>query len=393
MKRLHILGLTCVCLGIAAMLLFRVSTHAIAARPSSCGSWNVVPSPNGTNNMNNDNTLSGVATISATDIWAVGDYTLNIYHYSFQTLIEHWNGTNWSIVPSPNVPTLNNILNGVTAISATDIWAVGDTFSETQEGASTLVEHWDGTTWSIIPSPSPIEYSGFSGVAAISATDIWAVGSGREPNYGNEGVGLLIEHWNGSQWSVVPSPTSIGTLNSVTAISTNNVWAVGMTGSGPSASLIEHWDGTQWSIVQHPDPPERRVELRGVAAVSATNIWAVGSYGSNNFAAATLFEHWNGKKWNIVPGVPKPRGVVLTSVAVLSPTNIWAVGGIGVGTITEHWNGSTWSVVASPSPGYSTGFDAVASVPGSNYVWAVGGARYITANDNNVGNTLTAYYC
>ena len=42
-----------------------------------------------------------------------------------QTLIEHWNGTTWSVVASPNVGTQLNGLNGVTAVSTSDIWAVG----------------------------------------------------------------------------------------------------------------------------------------------------------------------------------------------------------------------------------------------------------------------------
>lgn len=402
MKRLHVLGLTCVCLGIAAMLLFRANTHAIAASQSSCGSWNYVPSPNLSRTAIPptyswsvpENILSGVATISANDIWAVGTYIPNSgwspSQVPLQTLIEHWNGTSWSIIPSPNVPSVNNMLKGVTAVSATDVWAVGDTFVGGQYGSSSLVEHWDGTSWRIVPSPNPIEYSGFSAVAAVSATDIWAVGTGL--NYESESLGLLIEHWDGSQWSVVPSPTSTGSLNSVTAISTNNVWAVGMTGNGPSASLIEHWDGSQWSIVQHPAPSDDRVELYGVAAVSATDIWAVGLYSNHSIHTGTgLFEHWNGKKWSIVPP-PTSGGVTLSAVAAISPTDVWAVGTFfynGTTNLTEHWDGTTWSIVPSLNNG---NFNAIASVPGSNYVWAVGYAGYTTPNAN-VDGTFTAYYC
>jgi hypothetical protein len=78
---------------------------------------------------------------------------------------------------------------------------------------------------------------------------------------------------------------------------------------------------------------------------------------------------------------------------VVSATDIWAVGNTysnGVTTtLTEHWNGTTWSLV--PGPGNS--FNAVASIPGSNYVWAVGNADYDTTNGNTPTDTLTAYYC
>ncbi len=387
MKRLHILGFICVCLGMAAMLLFRANTHTIAARPSSCGSWNVVPSPNGANNINSDNILSGIATISADDIWAVGNFSTDHFSSPEQTLVEHWNGTSWSIVPSPNVPSVNNILNGVTAVSATDIWAVGGTSPIGRGNTGTLVEHWDGTSWSIIPSPNLGNNSKFFGVAAVSASDIWAVGSDNSMS--------LIAHWDGSQWNIVPSPTSAGILNSVTAISTNNAWAVGMTGYlPPSASTIAHWNGSQWSIVQHPDPPYRRVTLHGVAAASATDIWAVGNYGQTNFFNDTLIEKWNGKKWNIVPGAPTSGDVSLNAVAVVSANNIWAVGSAVGQTLTEHWNGNTWSIVPSPAPGkFGNNFYSVASIPGSNYIWVVGNSRYTTTAGGLPTNTLTAYYC
>ncbi|MHB8598723.1 MAG: beta propeller repeat protein [Ktedonobacteraceae bacterium] len=382
MKRLHFLALTCVCLGIAAMLLFRANTHAVAASPSSCGSWNVVHSPNipGYGNTLNTSTLSGVATISANDIWSVGESYLDRETPS-QTLIEHWNGTSWSIVHSPNVPSVYNSLNGVTAVSTNDVWAVGGSNDET------LIEHWDGTTWSIVPSPNTGTADVLSGVSAVSANDIWAVGQA----YLNP---ALIEHWNGSQWSVVPNPVTFSSLYSVTALSTSDVWAVGVYQYG---TLVEHWDGSQWSVVPSPNPPSYgRIILSGVAAVSATNIWAVGEYGTNSVHSGTaLIEHWNGKKWSLVPAAPTSERVALLAVAVISPTDIWAVGDTyEINTFTEHWNGTTWSVVPSPYPNVSfNSFDAVANIPGSNYVWAVGSADYITTNGNAPTDTLTAYYC
>src|SRR5206468_9107024 len=85
-----------------------------------CLPWEVVSSPNvGTS----DNQLRGVAAVSANDVWAVGDYSNGTGHQ--QTLVEHWNGTAWSVVPSPNVGTGHNVLNGVAAVSANDVWAVG----------------------------------------------------------------------------------------------------------------------------------------------------------------------------------------------------------------------------------------------------------------------------
>src|SRR4051812_41226283 len=49
----------------------------------------------------------------------------------------------WSLVSSPNPGTSSNVLNDVEVVKANDVWAVGG-----QQG-HTLVEHWDGTSWSV----------------------------------------------------------------------------------------------------------------------------------------------------------------------------------------------------------------------------------------------------
>ncbi len=373
MKRLHFLGLTCVCLGIAAVLLFRANTHAIAASPSSCGSWNIVPSPN-----NGNSVLSGIATIAANDIWAVGTSQPSNKIYS-KTLIEHWDGTSWNIVPSPNVPSTGNALSGVAAVSATDIWAVG---SAGKYGTS-LIEHWNGTTWRLVTGPNLRGSLVLSSVAVVSATDIWAVGNG----YADHQGGTLVEHWNGTTWSIAHDAGPVeATLYGVTAVSASDIWAVG---SGPFGPLIEHWDGTTWRLVKNPKLSYYNY-LYGVAAVSASDIWAVGP-GSKSHA---LIEHWDGTKWSVVASA-LAKGGTLHAVGVVSATDIWAVGYYSAGTLTEHWNGTTWSIVPSPNPGdYTNSFYAVANIPGSNYFWALGEAEYSTTQyQYGYRSTLTAYYC
>src|ERR1700730_11358503 len=120
------------------------------------------------------------------------------------TLTQHWNGTNWSVVPSPQVNTFS-YLYGVAAVAANDVWAVG---YDAQNGGSpvnsTLILHWNGTNWTVVPSPNPAAYNRLFEVRAVSANDIWAVGF-RTDCQGCAGHSL-IEHWNGTVWSVVSSP-------------------------------------------------------------------------------------------------------------------------------------------------------------------------------------------
>ena len=91
------------------------------------------------------------------------------------TLTEHWNGTAWSVVPSPNISSGNNNLFGVAAVSTTDVWAVGE-FVAPSGVEQALIEQWNGTSWSVVSSPSAGGSNVLSGVAIISANDIWAVG-------------------------------------------------------------------------------------------------------------------------------------------------------------------------------------------------------------------------
>ena len=236
------------------------------------GTWKIVSSPNvGTGTYGNQ--LNGVAMVSANDVWAVGfsPHPSGTPQYIRQTLIEHWNGSNWSVVSSPNPAGKTYVvLNGVDAISANDIWAVGHSGDPSSIPLQTLTMHWDGKSWSIIPSPSPGTYNGnvLTAVSAISSNDVWAVGWYQSGQTGQEG-GALTMHWDGANWTVVPNP-SRWTLHGVMAISSNDVWAVG-------EQSILHWNGTNWSTVSFPPPPGDSYQtLRGISATSASDIWAVG---------------------------------------------------------------------------------------------------------------------
>jgi len=241
--------------------------------------WSIVASPN---NGTSSNYLNGVTCASASDCWAVG-YAFSVSLLNYQTLIEHWNGTSWSIVASPNTGTLQNVLRGVTCASASDCWAVGDYWNG---GAfQTLIEHWNGTSWSIVTSPNTGTFGdALFGVTCASAADCWAVG--------NSDPQTLIEHWDGTSWSIVTSPntgTGDNILNGVTCASASDCWAVG-TVSDAGQTLIEHWDGTSWSIVTSPNG----TAFTGVTCASASDCWAVG------WGPRTLTEHWDGTSWSIV---------------------------------------------------------------------------------------------
>src|SRR6202140_5171831 len=134
------------------------------------------------------NKLNAVLALAPNDVWAVGISTpvAPTKRAATRTLTEHFDGTSWAVVPSPNVgpnsANQSNRLLGLTANSANDIWAFGSYFAADGSGHQmTLLLHWDGTSWTVASSPSPTK-GGFpcdllwAGVAP-SPGDVWILGS------------------------------------------------------------------------------------------------------------------------------------------------------------------------------------------------------------------------
>ena len=290
----------------------------------------------------------GVGADSASDVWAVGGTS---WFSPSAPFIEHWNGSAWTQVPVQD-PSGGGILSGVAAISPDDAWAVGlvGPGPGIPSPVKPLIEHWDGTSWTITKFPEPAGGGAFGSVSATSPDDVWAVGSTGPTSEGQHHQ-TLIEHWNGRAWTRVPSPDVAGGpnyLNSVSATSYRNAWAVGATGfANNDATLIEHWNGTAWTVVPSPTP-DGDAQVMGVSATRRANAWAVGMTRGRTCRpnCATFIEHWNGTAWTQVPS-PAPAGAGLEALLSVSATgrhNAWAVGTIGYArTLQIHWNGKTWS--------------------------------------------------
>jgi hypothetical protein len=288
----------------------------------------------------------GVAAGSASDVWAVGGtYWFRPTH----TLIEHWNGTRWARVPSPS-PSGGGLLSAAAAISPDDAWAVG--YAGPGPGIPSptvpLIEHWNGTTWTMADFPKPADGGQFKSVTATSATDVWVVGYTGPASEGTNHK-TLIEHWNGKTWTRVPSPNAAGgysSLNGVAAASPDDVWAVGATNfADHQNTLIEHWNGKAWTLVSSPTPTGD-AQLEGVSATQRT-AWAVGMARPTTCdpRCTTVIEHWNGTSWTQTPS-PNAQGNlnILLGVSAIGSTSAWAVGSTDYSaTLIAHWNGKTWS--------------------------------------------------
>jgi hypothetical protein len=342
-------------------------TRAARAQAPPCQSWTstLPPSPGA-----GDNQFFGVTALSACNVWAVGAYRAAATG-PLLSLAEHWNGTAWTVVPTPDPGTSTNFLRAVSAFSASNIWAVG------HADDSTLILHWTGAAWVQVPSPSPGAGTSddLNGVDAVSATSAWAVG---ETSNSSSSTTLVLR-WNGTKWSQVasPAPGIDSRLGAVTATSASNAWAVGSSSTGTAGkTLILRWNGTKWVQAPSPNPsgPVIEMDLAGAAATSASNAWAVGDF-TTGTSQQTIIERWNGTAWKLVPN-PSPGPAPFLFGVAASASDAWAVGSYTAGSVgnslIEHWNGTAWKMLPSPSPGSSaSSLRAVTATSASN-VWAAG---------------------
>jgi hypothetical protein len=289
----------------------------------------------------------------------------------YGTLAEDWNGTSWSIKPTPNLTGGYSWLTGVSCTSATACTAVGYSYSTAGEMA--LVERWNGTTWSIQTTPNltgSISTS-LNGVSCTSITACTAVGT----TYNGTVVMMLVERWNGTSWSIQSTPSPPGATRSelygVSCTSSTACTAVGYFENSAKniVELVERWNGTTWSIQSTPAVPES--SLSGVSCTSTTACTAVGTEGSG-----TLAEGWNGTSWSLqsTPTGTSATSATLNGVSCTSAnlcTAVWS----SIGTLAERWNGTSWSIQPTPNPTGATysSLNAV-SCTSTNACTAVGGS-------------------
>jgi hypothetical protein len=241
-----------------------------------------------------------------------------------------WNGTRWSVASAPAG------VGSLAALSCTApraCWAL-----DVQDG---LAVHWNGHRWG-----RPVRFPGTvdpTAIACAAATDCWVAGLYVRPH--NDNLYNLIMHWNGRTWRGVrvPQPGNTNVLNAVTCVSKANCWAAGSHDTRASVRTrneVLHWNGSHWSLVPTPKGPRVNSELLGISCLMKTSCWAVGDDG-----ATTEALHWNGHHWSLVR-TPDPGGAgFLFNVRCLSRADCLAVGYShlpATQNLALHWNGTKW---------------------------------------------------
>lgn len=293
-------------------------------------SWTVVPAPRAPPGSTN---LQGVVASSANDVWTVGTHVRpSGFSVPFSM---HWNGSAWQFLrmDHPKGGFETSAAFDVTTDPDGTLWAVGSISGQP------LVERNGGDGWVTVPSEPPSGSSQLYGSTAPDSDDAWAVGSevDRAPP--------LIEHWDGTTWSVFETSLPKGSfvLESVDALSDGSLLAVGWSEAGidlTQRTFALRFDGTAWTKLSAPNPRTEGNLLKGVAGWSGGQAWAAG-YQYDATTSDPLILRWSGSAWRVVPA-PAVGASDLESVDALASGEAWAVGtwfddATGTGhTLVEH---------------------------------------------------------
>src|SRR5262245_6007715 len=236
--------------------------------------WSRVDCPN--SKRTNWDQLADIAVLSPTDAWAVGIENAGYY----RDLILHWDGRSWTIQDDG---TTDAYLTSVSALGPSDVWVAGST-NYVGKG---LLMHWDGLKWTQTRLGAAIV---FRDIRALAPNDVWAVGQLSINYFGDLTVAY---HFDGTSWTRTPTPSPLqkhdidqNWLTSIAAVAPDDIWVTGITRDHDygivDMPFFLHWDGVSWSLVESPDPggKDADTDLWSSVAFAWNDIWAVGSTGN-----------------------------------------------------------------------------------------------------------------
>jgi hypothetical protein len=205
------------------------------------------------------------------------------------------------MIPPP-VSNRRHRLFGVSAVAPDDVWTVGEARNVVGP-LFALIYHWDGESWSHIPSPADeLLDAHLRDVVAIAADDVWAVGSvGSQP---------LFMHFDGDAWAIADHPLpDLTHMGPITAVASDDVWAVAQSSTYPQTPTFVHFDGLAWSTVTAPEVPgaDGGMNLNGgLVAVGPCEVWAVGSTTSGGWNSTATVQLSEGRAVGVSDGAAAP---------------------------------------------------------------------------------------
>ncbi|GAA2404872.1 hypothetical protein GCM10010420_35660 [Streptomyces glaucosporus] len=248
-------------------------------------------------------------------------------------LVWSFDGTQWTV---SGLADGTRPLNGVTATTAADAWAVGERWDKAQMLDVPQLLRWDGTAWTNRTTGAdalsrPRQVSG-------TGSNVWVVGTAKHP-----ATGPAVVRLNGSGWAPVGLPATLGAdteLLTVQVVAADDVWVAGRTGTGTSRrSLVMRWNGSSWTVL--PAPFGTAVGHVTSLLVRGGECWAGG--GAGNRAAVAV---WNGRAWAARNPLSSGTSEV-GQLAAHGSVEVWAA---GAGMTLQRWNGTSWSEAEGPLP-------------------------------------------
>lgn len=292
------------------------------------------------------NNLSVAVATSLNNAWAFGTDVSQPGAPGRTPLAEHWNGKKWAQSTLPS-GTTDGII-AASAPAANDVWAV------TFEGERVL--HFNGSKWAVAKSWKPLSpyLSGdLTGVTALSPTNVWVFGGS------GYGPGLGTWHLSGKTWSQVTTGPGSGVF-SASAVSARDIWGIGSNGAPENA--IVHYNGTAWSYITAP--VLTGANPRAILATSKNSIWVT------SLGATSSVLHYNGSKWSTIT---VPWGMMPWSITPDGSGGFWCTGTTTANAswVAHRTSKGVWSRIRIGTQP-ATGMSAVAAIPGTTSVWGVG---------------------
>jgi hypothetical protein len=333
-------------LGVALPIAMAVTATATAQAASTTG-WRIVFS----HHFGGPAASQGFVAVTAPGkgaAWAVGGAGGNGNPATGFPVAARWHNGTWRAVRL--LSGLHGTLEAVSADSANDAWTVS--------GENGYALHWNGTTWSVArrwPEPGPLARE-LTGVTALSPANVWVFGGpGAFP-------GLGTWHFNGHSWQHVTTAPANGIVTA-SALSATNIWAIG-SATSPQDSIV-HFTGS-WHAVSAT--ALSGLTFMAIAAVSTHDVWAVGTVQTNGFQPRLV--HMTARGWTRM-SLPWPVDPI--DLAPGGSGGLWITAENNSGLFAIHRSAAgSWSRIRI---GPNATLNRIALIPGTTSLWGAGAVK------------------
>lgn len=300
----------------------------------------------------NSSFFVSTAALSARDVWAVGTNQPPGPVTSQTAIVRRWNGRSWAAVSLPSTYR-HAFLFAVAGSSPSNVWVFGQWRNSNGLAGHAFALRWHGS-WSRVGWWAT--YSSVSGSVVLSPGDVWMFSA------------FGTWHYDGHGWTKFTLSFS---LAQASAISANDIWAVGNDNT-TSAPVLAKWSNGTWTAQPVPVTGLRRPTFADVLAQTDQNVWIVGGTQTSGGGFRALSLHWHSGGWTRYPAPkwPDQMGAVVSD----GHSGVWATfADFSTANVVAHFVAGSWRLVTLPGVrGKRTAAIAVTRVPRTSTVYAAG---------------------